>query len=137
MPGDLAELEAERFRLYQELAQIGDFRRGSIAVNYRRCGKPTCACCRPGHRGHGPQYLLMTKVGGQSRAKTLRPGPELEKVEREVANHQRFRAVIHRLVELTERICDARPVAPPSAEAETAPLKKKLRRRSATKSPRK
>ncbi|HUY45782.1 MAG TPA: DUF6788 family protein [Streptosporangiaceae bacterium] len=38
----LAELEARRARLFERLAAIGDFRRGSISENYRRCGKPNC-----------------------------------------------------------------------------------------------
>jgi len=133
VPHDLDQLEAERARLYQELAQLGDLRRGSIAVNYRRCGKPTCACCRPEHPGHGPQYLLMTKVGGRSHAQSLRPGPGLEKVEREVANHQRFRVVVQQLIAINEQICDARPVGARS-ERPPSPLKKKLPRRSRRKS---
>ena len=44
----LPELEAERDRLYTQLAGVGDFRRGSVSENYRKCGKPNCACARPG-----------------------------------------------------------------------------------------
>jgi hypothetical protein len=40
----LDDLEAQRERLYDQLAATGDFRRGSISENYRRCGKPNCAC---------------------------------------------------------------------------------------------
>lgn len=36
----LDELEQTRIRLYAELATTGDFRRGSVTANYRRCGKP-------------------------------------------------------------------------------------------------
>ncbi len=35
----LPELEDQRDRLYVQLAATGDFRRGSISENYRRCGK--------------------------------------------------------------------------------------------------
>jgi hypothetical protein len=31
----LAELEAERDRLYAQLAAVGDFRRGSVSETYR------------------------------------------------------------------------------------------------------
>jgi hypothetical protein len=34
----LPELEAERDRLYAQLSQVGDFRRGSVSENWRRCG---------------------------------------------------------------------------------------------------
>ena len=74
MPADLEALREERARLFRKLADLGDFRRGSIAENYRRCGKPNCRCARPEHHGHGPQYLLMTKVEGKSQAKNLKPG---------------------------------------------------------------
>jgi hypothetical protein len=40
----LPDLEAERDRLYARLAAVGDFRRGSVSQNYRKCGKPNCAC---------------------------------------------------------------------------------------------
>src|SRR5258708_5704500 len=53
----LPELEAERDRLYEQLAGVGDFRRGSVSENYRKCGKPNCACAAPDHRGHGPRLL--------------------------------------------------------------------------------
>jgi hypothetical protein len=43
----LSELDALRDRLFARLAAVGDFRRGSVTVNYRRCGKPNCACAAP------------------------------------------------------------------------------------------
>jgi len=61
----LPELEAERERLYEQLAATGDFRRGSISKNYRRCGKPNCACAQPDHPGHGPRYLWTRSVPGK------------------------------------------------------------------------
>jgi|SRR5271166_418660 len=59
----LPDLEAERDRLYAQLARVGDFRRGSVSENYRKCGKPNCACAQPGHRGHGPQWNLTRRAG--------------------------------------------------------------------------
>lgn len=105
---DLEHLEAERKQLYQELSNVGDFRRGSISTNYRRCGKTNCTCAQPDHPGHGPQYLLTTKVDGKSRAKNLRQGPVLKQVEQEIANHQQFKELIKDIIEVNERICDIR-----------------------------
>ena len=133
----LDALQQERTRLFEELAQIGDLRRGSIAENYRRCGKPTCCCAREEHRGHGPQYLLMTKVEGRSRAKNLRPGPELTKARAEVSNHLRFRELVHRIVETSEEICDQRPVVESKEESDRATLKKTSQRSFRRKLPRK
>ncbi len=53
----LETLESRRMKLYQHLQTVGDFRPGTISVSYRRCGKANCACVRPDHPGHGPQYL--------------------------------------------------------------------------------
>lgn len=134
MPETLERLQGKRTRLYQELATLGDFRRGTISVNFRRCGKPNCACAEPGHRGHGPQYLWNATIAGESRARNLRLGPELEKVAREVETYRTFVRLCAELVAVNEQICDRR--TPAGAEATTlAPLKKKLRRRFARKWP--
>jgi hypothetical protein len=44
----------------------------------------------------------------------LRPGPELEKAEREVAEYERFRALVEQVTEVNEAICEARPPARPA-----------------------
>ena len=110
MKQTLEELEEHRRQLYRRLAEIGDLRRGIISVNYRKCGKPNCACARKGHRGHGPQYLWNTTVGGKSRAANVRLGPEMEKVQQEVENYRRFVGLTKELVEVNEKICQKRPV---------------------------
>jgi len=89
-PPDLPGLEQRREELFWELGQVGDFRRGSLNAVRRRCGKPSCACARPGHPGHGPQYNLTRSEGGKTVARHLRPGPELDKIRREVAEYERF-----------------------------------------------
>ena len=80
MPETLEALEARREKLYQQLRNLGDFRRGTISVNFRRCGKGNCACARADHPGHGPQYLWHATIAGKSCARNLRLGPELQKV---------------------------------------------------------
>jgi hypothetical protein len=111
----LEELQAQRARLYEQLAASGDFRRGSVSENYRRCGKPSCHCAQPGDPGHGPRYLWTRTVAGRgSRGRQLAAG-EVDKVRRELANYQRFADVSQRIVEVNEAICEARP--PDSATA--------------------
>jgi hypothetical protein len=61
----LREPEAGRDRLYAQLSAVGDFRRGSVSENYRKCGKPNCACAQPGHRGHGPRFLWTRTARGR------------------------------------------------------------------------
>jgi hypothetical protein len=41
------------------------------------------------------------------RQRALRPGPELEKARREVAEYERFRDLVRRLTEVNEAICAA------------------------------
>jgi hypothetical protein len=112
---ELAGLERRRAELLREVAGVGDFRRGSLSGVRRKCGKPDCACAAPDHPGHGPQWNLTRTVGGRTRARHLRPGPELEKARREVAEYERFRDLAGQVTEVSEAICDARPVVPPAA----------------------
>jgi hypothetical protein len=42
-------------------------------------------------------------------ARHLRPGPELEKARREVAEYERFRDLVGQVTEVNEAICEARP----------------------------
>lgn len=114
---DLAGLEARRAVLFAELAQVGDFRRGSLNAVRRKCGKANCVCAAPGHAGHGPQYNLTRWVGGKTVNVRVRPGPELDKTEREVAAWARFQALVEAIAAVNEAICAARPVAGVPADA--------------------
>src|ERR1700686_1738354 len=86
----LEHLEAQRGRLYARLAATGDFRRGSISENYRRCGKPNCACAQPDHPGHGPRYLWTRTVAGRGTKGRQLSAEEGDKVRAELANYHRF-----------------------------------------------
>lgn len=136
MAESLAALEGRRQELYQQLGALGDFRPGTISINYRKCGKTNCRCAQPGEAGHGPQYLWTTTRQGKGRAQNLHWGAELEKAHREVANYERFKAWCEQLVAINEQICLARPV-PAGAAAGAEPEKKTLRPRSSRKSGRK
>ena len=128
----LPDLEQQRAELYERLAATGDFRPGSINPTYRRCGKPNCACAQPGHRGHGPQWNLTRRVGGRTVNVHLRPGPELDKARREVAEHQRFQSLVEEVTAVSEAICAARPAtagkAPPPPEGEPGGSRRGSRR---------
>jgi hypothetical protein len=118
LPSDLPGLERRRSELFGLISQVRDFRQGALNVVWRKCGKPNCACAQPGHRGHGPQHNLTRRVGGKTVNTHLKPGPELEKVQREVAEHQRFQDLVEEVTVVSEAICATRPVtgnaAPPS-----------------------
>ena len=133
MERTLVELESKRTRLHEQMAALGDFRRGSISVNFRKCGKNNCACSRAGHPGHGPQYLWNATIEGKSQAENLRLGPHLEKVSQEIENHHTFVRLSKEIVTVNEAICRKRPVSEVQDEQELQSLKKKLQKRFAAK----
>jgi|SRR6516225_9453617 len=133
MQPSLEALESQRQTLFRQLEQLGDFRRGTISVNYRRCGKSNCACARKDHPGHGPQYLWIASVDGKTRARNLRLGPELGKVEQEVERYRSFVRLCQELVEVNDQICQRRPVRALTDATELEELKKKLQKRFAEK----
>jgi hypothetical protein len=135
MPDPLAALEAQRDGILREIARLGDMRKGSLTETFRPCGKPTCACHRRDHPGHGPYYAFTTKVEGRTRTVQLRPGSRLDKFQREVDAYKQFRALSEKLIEINEALCAARP-APAEPDARAAG-KKTSRRSSRTRSSRK
>jgi uncharacterized protein DUF6788 len=133
MAKPIQELEVRRSSILSELGEIGDMRRGSITEVYRRCGKAVCCCKQPGHAGHGPYYAYTTKVKGKTVTIQLRSGPLLTKIEREVEAYRRFRALSDELIEVNEKICNARPLQTEELTAEG--VKKTFVRSSRGKSP--
>lgn len=128
----LAELEARRARLFERLAAVGDFRRGSVSENWRRCGKPSCRrCAEPGSRGHGPRWLWTRTAAGRGTIGRQLRAEELGKVRTEVENYQRFAALAEEIAEVSEAICEARPVP---AAAGQAPAPEGQKRGSAARS---
>jgi hypothetical protein len=107
----LLELEAERDRLYAQLSAVGDFRRGSVSENYRKCGKPDCACAQPGHPGHGPRFLWTRSARGRGTAGRQLAAGEVERVRREVGRHAEFAVICEQIAEVNEKICEARRAA--------------------------
>jgi hypothetical protein len=115
----LPELEAERGRLYAQLSMVGDFRRGSVTENWRKCGKPNCACAAPDHPGHGPRFLWTRSAGRRKTVGRQLAAAEVEKVRGEVTRHGEFAAISEQIAEVNEKICEFRPVA--GADAPVVP----------------
>ena len=128
----LPELEAERDRLYAQLAAVGDFRRGSVSENYRKCGKPNCACAAPDHPGHGPRFLWTRSEGRRKKVGRQLAAAEVGKVCREIDRHAEFEAIAGQIAEVNEKICEARPAgtdSPSAPEGETRGSARRSRRR--------
>jgi hypothetical protein len=112
----LPELEAQRAELVARLAELGDFRRGSVSENYRRCGKANCACAQPEHPGHGPRWLwTRTLPGGKSVGRQLAPG-EVDTVRAELEAYHAFARLTDKIVAVNEAICEARAAQPPGGQ---------------------
>jgi hypothetical protein len=112
----LDELLQQRARLYEQLADTDDFRRGSVSASYRRCGKPNCVCAGEDHPGHGPRFMWTRKEpGGKTVGRALKPD-EVDKVRAEIAAYRRFVEVCRQVVEVNETICEARDLAPPAVD---------------------
>jgi len=106
----LPQLETQRLQVVQEIAGLGDFRRGSITRITGRCGKANCCCHQSGHPGHGPNFRLTRKIGGKTVSETFPSPAALNKAQREVAEFHKFQALSDRLVGVNEKICQLRPV---------------------------
>ena len=126
----LPELEASRDRLYAQLAAVGDFRRGSVSENYRKCGKPNCACAQPDHPGHGPRFLWTRTARGRGTVGRQLAADEVDKVRREVGRHAEFAAICEQIAEVNEKICEARPAAGMDAPSAPGDEKRGSARRS-------
>lgn len=102
-----------------DIAAVGPMRPGSLVEHYRRCGKPTCRCAKPGQPGHGPQWLLTRAVAGKTVSVPIAP-QALERTRRQVEEYRRFRALARELIELSARLCQALLRAPQAASDEAA-----------------
>lgn len=116
MPESLQQLEARRRQVLAQLSVPRDLRRGSISETYRRCGKSGCWCSQSGQAGHGPFYAFTTKVEGKTQTLQLRPGPELIKLEEQVAAYREFRQLCEEAIVVSEKLCQARPAERQSPE---------------------
>lgn len=125
MTNELKTLEAKRNSLYRKLSNTGDLRRGTISMNYRKCGKKNCACAKKDHPGHGPQYLWTTTIKGKSYAKNLTMGTELHKYTQETENYKNFTELCREIIQVNEDICQLRPPLDMN-DKESEELKKKL-----------
>jgi hypothetical protein len=129
MSESIRGFEQQRKKLLKKLAKIGNFRRGTISVNYRKCGKKNCACAKEGHPGHGPQFLWSTTMKGKSYTKQLKVGPVLQKYVEENDNYRTFQRLCEEIIKVSEKISDLIPAREVRDNAELEKLKKDLRRR--------
>lgn len=110
MSESLAELEQQRAAVLRQIAELGDFRAGSVTGTGGRCGTPGCHCHRPDDPGHSPHQRLTYKVNGKTVSESFATPAAQRKAEREIEAFRRYRQLERSLVEVNEKICRARPV---------------------------
>lgn len=129
MPQSLTDLEQQRTAVLRQIAELEDFRAGSITGTGGRCGNPGCHCHCQGDPGHQPHPRLTYKVNGKTVTESFATPAEQRKAEREIETFRRYRQLERSFVEINENICRARPV-----EETLTPEEKKRPRRSRTRS---
>jgi hypothetical protein len=75
---EASRLRQRKFQLLRTLKIPPEALPGSLALTYRRCGKPTCRCAQG--EGH-PSWSLTFMVGGEKRVEHI-PTEWVEEVRR-------------------------------------------------------
>ncbi|TWP37960.1 DUF6788 family protein [Leekyejoonella antrihumi] len=116
------ELEAARSLALDRIGAVPAFRRGSLQVGYRKCGKASCRCARPGEQGHGPRGLWTRTVKGPggSRGQYI-PVEQLDQVRAELDNYAQFEDLVADYVEINEALCKAKTGPPAGRRKRAAP----------------
>ena len=89
---------------------------------YRKCGKPTCRCAKADAVGHGPSWSLTRAVKGKTRTKII-PSQAVESTRQQLQRAKTFRSLCQQLLEVNEKICDAK-LADPGGDGTPAAKKK-------------
>lgn len=101
-------LTRRRDDLKAELAQVGDMRPGSLTPRFRKCGKPNCHCANAASPGHGPSWSLTREVQGKTVTKILPSAEAVATTQQQLAEFRRFRELTRELVEVSDKLCDAK-----------------------------
>lgn len=102
------QLEELRSLVLARIEAVPEFRRGSLQVGYRKCGKASCRCARPGEQGHGPRGLWTRTVKGTGSRGQYIPVERIDQVRAELDNFAQFEGLIADYVEINEALCKAR-----------------------------
>ena len=93
-------MTTSRANRWQRLMELSPLCSGSLHEQYLTCGKAECRCHdRRDAQRHGPYYLWIRRIGGKQVNRTLRPGPDLERVRQGIANYQKLQQLLGEVVE--------------------------------------
>ncbi len=88
-----------RTRLWEQLTRLTPLCSGSLHEQYLTCGKAACRChAEKEPQLHGPYHLWVRHIAGKQVNRTLRPGPDLERVRQGIGNYHRFQQLLGELM---------------------------------------
>ncbi|MDA8334320.1 MAG: hypothetical protein M0Z41_04875 [Peptococcaceae bacterium] len=131
---DVEGLTRRRDELKTEMAGIGDMRPGSLTPRFRKCGRPNCHCAGDTSPGHGPSWSLTREINGKTITKVIPSAAAVETTKQHISEFRRFRELIRELIEVSDKLCDAK-LETLKAEAQATAQKEASKRRSTPKSP--
>ena len=88
-----SELQRRIEGIKRQIAALGPLRPGTLSQQYNVCGSAQCRCKADPPQKHGPYYQLSYTWRRQSRTHFVRE-EEFPKIQREVANYERLRALM-------------------------------------------
>lgn len=97
-------MNPSRTVLWKEIIELSPLCSGSLHEQYLPCGKPACRCHDVrSPKLHGPYYLWIRRIGGRQVNRTLRPGPDLERVKAGIQNYREFRILFSQILKQEEQ----------------------------------
>src|SRR3972149_9198899 len=76
---------------------LEDAARGTLVERYLPCGKPGCACKKPGHKGHGPyHYLMIGHPRGRTQMTLIRRS-QVPRVRMWVKHYKKIKSVLEKV----------------------------------------
>lgn len=128
MAATISTLLQERDAILDQLRSLEYFRRGSVTLYARVCGKPTCRCAHDDSAKH-EQFIWSVSLSGKTTSKHLQPGPEVAKYVEETDRYREFKHLVDRLTIINEQLADTQPVVAINDVNALDALKKKLRKK--------
>lgn len=117
-----------RTRIWRQVMELSPVCSGSLHEQYLTCGKAGCGCHdRKEPRLHGPYYLWRRHIDGKQVNRTLRPGPQLERVREGIANYHQLQDLLGEwLAQEESQVLESGRAVGPSSKKN---FKRSLRRR--------
>lgn len=87
-------MEMKRSNILEEMIKLTPLCSGNLYERYTPCGKSNCRCHdKENPRLHGPYYVWARVINGKQVTRTLRSGPDLEKIKEGIENDRHFQAL--------------------------------------------